>query len=357
MRIASQINLTIEEKAELAKWVRSHKIEKRFSERAQIILMAGQGKINKEIASELSTREATVGKWRGRFSKLRMLGLQDVPRSGKPSIYKKEDEKRVLEALDKNPPKGYSTWSGGLLSEYLKDISKDYVWKVLKKHGIQLQRKHSWCISTDPEFAQKSADIVGLYLNPPEKAVVICVDEKPAIQALERAQGWLKLPNGKAITGFNHEYKRHGTTTLFAALEVSTGLVKTEQFNRRRRKEFLSFMNDVIRQYGNKEIHVILDNLSTHKPKNDKWLTRHKNVSFHYTPTHASWLNQVEVWFSILSRQALKNKSFTSKEQLVQAIINFEKAYNKKASPFIWTKTVVFSTGLKKKLKYANLCN
>jgi transposase len=135
---------------------------------------------------------------------------------------------------------------------------------------------------------------------------------------------------------------------------MATGMVKTQQYNRRRRREFLAFMNEVIADYGQSEIHVILDNLSTHKPKHDKWLTRHKNVTFHYTPTHASWLNQIEVWFSILSRQALKNRSFYSKEQLVQAIKDFEKAYNKKASPFEWTKTVVHQKGFKKKLNYAN---
>jgi transposase len=357
MRVAPSINLQETDKEELLRWTRSHTIEKRLSERARIILMASDGKANKDIAEHLKTREATVSKWRGRYHQMGVLGLQDEVRPGKPAAYDKADEKRVLETLDKNPPKGYSTWSGSLIAEKLGDVTKDFVWKVLRKYGIQLQRKHSWCISTDPEFAQKAADIVGLYLNPPEKAVVICVDEKPAIQALERAQGWLKLPNGKAITGFNHEYKRHGTTTLFAALEVASGMIKTDQFNRRRRKEFLEFMNDVVADYGDTEIHVILDNLNTHKPKNDKWLTRHKNVKFHYTPTHASWLNQVEVWFSILSRQALKNKSFTSKEQLVQAIKDFEKVYNKKAAPFVWTKSVVFPQGLRKKLKYADLCN
>jgi transposase len=357
MKVARKITVEGENQQELEKWIHSQKIERRLLERARIILLASQGKSNKVIAELLQTREATVSKWRNRFILHGLKGLQDKLRSGKPREYSKKDEKRILSVLDEKPPKGYSVWSGGLISGYLKDVSKDYVWKVLKKYGIQLQRKHSWCVSTDPEFAKKSADIVGLYLNPPEKAVVICVDEKPAIQALERAQGWLKLPNGKAITGFNHEYKRHGTTTLFAALEVATGLVKTEQFNRRRRKEFLEFMNEVVGQYGDKEIHVILDNLSTHKPKNDKWLMRHKNVTFHYTPTHASWLNQIEVWFSILSRQALKNRSFNSKDQLVQGIIDYEKAYNKKASPFEWTKTVVFPTKFEKKLKYADLCN
>lgn len=357
MRIAPKITILDSDRVELEKWIRSHKGEKRLTLRSRIIIMASEGYDNESISEKLELRKATISKWRRRFAIQGISGLSDAPRSGKPATYTKEDERRILETLDKKPPQGYSTWSGNLLEAKLKNIDKSYIWRVLKKFGIHLQRKHSWCISTDPEFAKKSADIVGLYLNPPENAIVLSVDEKPAIQALERAQGWLKLPNGKAITGFNHEYKRHGTTTLFAAFEVATGLVKTNQFNRRRRKEFLAFMNEVVAQYGGQKIHVILDNLNTHKPKNDKWLTRHKNVTFHYTPTHASWLNQVEVWFSILSRQALKGASFTSKEQLVQAIINFEKAYNNKAAPFEWTKTVVFPSKLSKNLKYANLCN
>jgi transposase len=218
---------------------------------------------------------------------------------------------------------------------------------VLRKHGIHLQRRHSWCISTDPQFSEKAADIVGLYLSPPGNAVVISVDEKPAIQALERAQGYLKLPNGKAIAGYNHEYKRHGTTTLFAALNIATGQVKAGHYNRRRRKEFLGFMNSVIAEYPDKEIHVILDNLRTHKPKHDRWLGRHKNVSFHYTPTHASWLNQIEIWFSILTRKTLRGASFISVKQLRKAITDFIKSYNKDAAPFKWKKTRVKAVPLK----------
>jgi transposase len=224
----------------------------------------------------------------------------------------------------------------------------------LQRHGIHLQRRRSWCISTDPEFVPKAADVVGLYLSPPENAVVICVDEKPHIQALERAQGWLRLPNGKALTGFSHEYKRHGTTTLFAALEVATGQVKAGHYNRRRRIEFLDFMNQVVAAYPpDTELHVVLDNLSTHKPKDDRWLRRHTNVHFHYTPTHASWLNQVEVWFSILWRHALRGASFTSPRQLRQAIDRFIQAYSEVAHPFHWTKALVHS--VKPDETYANL--
>ena len=262
---------------------------------------------------------------------------------------------RILQQLDEPPPEGFAQWNGRLLAEALGDVSDDYVWRVLRQHRISLERRQSWCISTDPEFARKAADIVGLYLAPPENAVVICMDEKPHIQALERSQGWLKLPNGRTLSGFSHEYRRHGTTTLFAALTVATGMVKAGHFNRRRRREFLQFMNELIAEYPQQEIHVILDNLSTHKPKRNLWLARHPNVHFHYTPTHASWLNRIEIWFSLLSRAALKNASFTSPEQLRLAIDRFINAYNARAVPFEWTKRDVGPKRLAH--KYADLRN
>ena len=206
---------------------------------------------------------------------------------------------------------------------------------------IDLAGRKSWCLSTDPEFAVKAADIIGLYLAPPEHAIVLAVDEKPAIQALERAQGYLKLPNGRALTGFAHDYKRRGTTTLFTALEVATGQIKAKHTKRRRRAEFLDFMNDVIADYPDRQIHVVLDNLKTHKPKRDRWLTRHKHVHFHFTPTHASWLNQVEIWCSILARSTLDGASFTSVRQLRAAIDAFITAYNATAIPFQWHKAKV----------------
>lgn len=355
MAVAPRIVLSEEEQKRLFSWIRSGKTEKRLVERARIILDAFEGKKNKEIAKDIGTREARISKWRSRFARYRLAGLMDAPRSGKPVIYNEEIEKRVLSKLDAPPPKGYAKWNGSLLAEALGDVSKDQVWRVLRKHTISLQRRRSWCISTDSEFAVKAADIVGLYLAPPENAVVLCVDEKPQIQALERAQGWLKLPNGKALTGFSHNYKRHGTTTLFAALNIAAGLVKTGHYNRRRRLEFLDFMNKVVADYPGKKIHVVLDNLNIHRPKRDTWLKRHKNVYFHYTPTYSSWLNQVEIWFSILSRNVIKGASFTSPEQIREAINNFVKAYNEKAAPFEWTKRNVYQK--KPKTYYANLCN
>jgi transposase len=212
---------------------------------------------------------------------------------------------------------------------------------------IDLSGRKSWCQSTDPDFVPKAADIVGLYMAPPTNAVVLSVDEKPSIQALERAQGYLKLPNGRAMIGQSHDYKRHGTSTLFAALNVGTGRIIGKHYKRRRRVEFRDFMNRVVKQYEGKEIHVILDNLSTHKPKRDLWLVRHPNVHFHYTPTHTSWLNQIEIWFSILAGQSLKGASFGSVAELVAHIETFINSYNDDARPFVWTKSDVHQKRLK----------
>lgn len=341
-RPATQVALTDDERATLASWVRAGTCQQRLVLRAKIILAAAEGQATQDIAGAVGQRPATVSKWRLRFSQGGIAALQDEPRPGRPAQYGEQDELRVLQLLDQEPPPGYAEWNGRLLAEALGDVSPDYVWEVLRRYGISLQRSHSWCVSTDPEFAAKAADLTGLYLDPPENAIVLCVDEKPSIQALERAQGYLKLPNGRAITGFSHEYKRHGTTTLFAALEVATGLVAAGHYKRRRRREFLDFMNELVRGYPpDMDLHVILDNLNTHKPKHDRWLARHRNVHFHYTPTHASWLNQIEVWFSILARQALKGRSFTSSHQLRQAITQFTEAYNQQAAPFEWKKAIV----------------
>jgi transposase len=352
---AKEINLVPEERQQLEAWVRASTTEQRLVQRARIVLDSAAGRMTKEIAQEMALRPGTVSKWRIRFSEQRLSGLTDAPRGSGRQKYDHTTEKRILAALDNSPPEGYAMWSGKLLAKSVGDVSDDQVWRVLRKHGIHLRRRRSWCVSTDPQFSQKAADIVGLYLEPPENALVICVDEKPSIQALERAQGWLRLPDGQSVRGFNHEYKRHGTTTLFAALEVATGLVQTGHYPRRRRREFLDFMNEVIAGCGDKEIHVVLDNLNTHKPKRDNWLKRHPHVHFHYTPTHASWLNQVECWFSILWRQALQGANFTSIRQVRQAIDKYIEAYNPQATPFEWHKKTITPTGLKH--HYADLCN
>jgi transposase len=333
---ATVVRISEEEQEELEGWVRSAKTEQRLAFRARVVLAAAAGEGSASIARREHVRLNTVSTWRLRFAEKGIAGLQDQPRRGRPVTYGPETEQRILAKLDEPPPPGHGSWNGRLLAKSLGDVPAHVVWEVLRTHGIQLQRRRSWCISTDPEFAPKAAEIVALYLDPPENAVVLSVDEKPHIQALERAQGYLRLPDGKAVRGVSHEYKRHGTTTLFAALNVLTGTVRGMHTQRRRREEFLAFMNDVVAAYPGQEVHVVLDNLSTHKPKHDLWLARHPNVHFHFTPTHASWLNQVEVWFSILSRQALKHSSFGSAREVRDRIDAFIQAYNRDARPFRW---------------------
>lgn len=352
---ATEVLLSPEERATLEHWARASTTEQRFAERARFILAAADGASTTAIAERYHVRPATVSKWRTRFARQGLDGLQDAPRPGAEVKYGPEVEKAILAQLDADPPKGYATWNGALLADAL-GVPAHHVWKVLRDHKISLQRHRSWCESTDPEFVRKAADIVGLYLHPPENAVVLCVDEKPHIQALERAQGWLRLPNGRALTGRNHEYRRHGTTTLFAALEVATGRVRAGHYQRRRRVEFLHFMNQVVADFPDDvELHVILDNLSTHKPKHDRWLRRHPHVHFHFTPTHASWLNQIEIWFSILVRATLKGASFTHPRQIRQAINAFIDAYNPEAAPFEWTKDSVHQVSSTE--RYADLSN
>lgn len=341
MVAATPIVLTEEDRDQLERWVRALSTEQRLAFRARLILAAATGEGSTSIAAREGVRLTTVSTWRVRFARRGLAALQDEPRAGRPRTYGEDAQRRVLEKLDEPPPDGYGSWNGRLLAEALGDIPAHQVWALLQKHGIQLQRRRSWCISTDPEFAPKAAEIVALYLDPPENAVVLSVDEKPHIQALERAQGYLRLPNGKAVRGVSHEYKRHGTTTLFAALNVLTGAVSGMHAQRRRREEFLAFMNEVVAQYPGQEVHVVLDNLNTHKPKQDAWLARHPNVHFHFTPTHASWLNQVEVWFRILSRQALRHSSFTSPREVCDRIDAFIRAYNRDASPFKWKASAV----------------
>jgi transposase len=334
------IRLSTEDGETLRQWVRASTTEQRLVLRARIVLAAAQGEATTHIARREKVRPATVSKWRGRYAARGLAGLQDAARPGPPRRYSEATRQRVLKQLDQPPPPGYARWNGRLLAEALGDVSPRQVWRILSQAGIQLARRRSWCISTDPQFGPQAADIVGIYLHPPENAVVLSVDEKPQIQALERAQGYLRLPNGKTLSGFSHDYERHGTTTLFAVLNVLTGQIPLRHHRQhRRRREFLDFMNELIAGYDpGQSIHVIADNLSTHKPKHDRWLARHPNVHFHFTPTHASWLNQIECWFSILSRQALRGASFTSVRQLRQAIDNFIESYNPRAVPFEWKK-------------------
>lgn len=344
---ATPIVLTGEERAELEGLARSTKTQYRLRQRAQIVLSAAEGKATRAIAREIGCTIGTASKWRVRYAGKRRAGLDETGDRGAEPRYTTQTGKRILGVLDGSPPAGYARWTAPLIAQALGDVHEQYVWRFLRAQNIDLAGRKTWCVSQDPEFAAKAAEIVGLYLKPPDGALVLAVDEKPHIQALERVQGYLKLPNGRAVGGQAHDYKRHGTSTLFAALNVANGEVTARHYQRRRRIEFLDFMNAVVAVHPGREIHVILDNLNTHKPKRDGWRERHKNVHFHFTPTHASWLNQIECWFSILGGQSLRGASFTSVDQLSSHIDAFVETYNQTARPFAWTKSEVHQKRLK----------
>jgi transposase len=344
---ATPVILTPEERAELEGLARSRKTEHRTRLKARVVLMAAEGTATRAIGRALGCTTGTASKWRVRYAKDRLAGFSEAGNRGAKAKYGIDAGRRILALLDTRPPSGYANWTGPLIAEALGDVHVQHVWRFLRAHKIDLSGRKSWCVSNHPEFAAKAAEIVGLYMAPPDNAVVLAVDEKPSIQALEWAQGYLKLPNGRALTGQSHDYKRHGTTTLFAALNVASGEVVGRHYKRRRRVEFLDFMNRVVAAYPEREIHVILDNLSTHKPNRDVWLTRHKNVHLHYTPTHASWLSQIEIWFSILTLQSLNGASFIRVKELVAHIEAFIEQYNQTAKPFVWTK----SEGHQKRLR------
>ena len=345
-RVAVALSCAPAVMAELRHLSRSRSGEVRLAERARMVLACLQGKRNDEVARELGVRPNTVGLWRQRFAARGLAGLHDEPRSGKPAKYGVELRDRVLAQLELPPPAGMASWDGGALAAAL-GASDDAVWRVLRKEGIQLQRHRSWCVSTDPEFAAKAADVIGLYLNPPQNALVLSVDEKPSIQALQRARGYVHTSSGKIVQGLKSTYKRHGTVNLFAALEVATGVIRGKTTQTKKRADFQAFLDEVIaEQPAERQIHVILDNLNTHK-KNDDWLAAHPNVTFHFTPTSASWLNQVEIWFGIFQRKTLRNASFSSIDQLIKAIHAFTTAYNENAAPFVWRKREVRGSQLR----------
>lgn len=331
---------------ELERRVRSRNISRKENERAYIVIESSKGRGPSEIAKELRTYPNKVIFWRKAYESRGLAGLEDSPKSGRSVIYDKVFRDSVLKKLSEPPPAGYSRWDAPLLSKEL-GSSVDAIWRLLKKEGIHLNRQRSWCISTDKEFAAKAADIVGLYLSPPMNAVVICVDEKPSIQALERKTGYIQTGNKQLVRGVKSTYKRNGTINLFAALEVATGMVNAKTTKTKTREDFVQYMDELVLEYGTEqELHVILDNYCTHK-KNDKWLESNKNVTFHYTPTSASWLNLVEVWFGIFTRKSLNGASFSSTQKLSEHIHAYVKAANENPVPFIWKKREVKGSQLK----------
>jgi len=308
-----------------------------------------------EIAKKFDIRPNTVIDRRDRFIKEGYDSIFDRPRTGKPQVYGSDFKELVLKTLEGAPPPGYSQWDGPLLARIL-DVSVHAIWRLLRKEGICLARRRSWCVSTDPEFSSKAADIVGLYLSPPENALVLSVDEKTTIQALERRTGYVYTSNKKIVNGYSHTYKRHGTINLFAALEIATGKVYGKTKSTKKRPDFLEFLDELLLELPqSNEYHVILDNLNIHK-KCDEWISRHKNVHFHYTPTSASWLNMIEIWFCIFSRKCLRNATFSGTTELGHAIEAFMASYNENdAHPFVWRKREVKGAQLKNTIE--NLCH
>ncbi len=332
------IRLTDEEKAILREWRDADPAERQLAERANIILMSSEGYTLEQIAGQLDTRPARVSKWRQRFAQQRLFGLSDHHRAGAPARYNGHTESRLLALLKQPPPNGHTQWTGGLLAASLGDVSADQVWRILRRHDIRLSRQHSWSISTAPEFTPRAADIVGLYLNPPESALVLCVGENPAVQGWDGAKGYVRLTNGKAARNLSEE--SDGTTTISAALDVIIEQVQAGHTQHRCRRQFLDFMNDVVAFRPSQTIHVILSSLNTRKAKWDRWLREHPRVFLHSTPTYLSWLNQVECWFSILSRAERSQISLTPERQLREGIESFAQAYTQNAIPFEWLKVL-----------------
>jgi len=348
------VPVSAEDRGFIESLARSKTDEARLVQRARIVKLTCWGGLSVTgAARRLGIRPNTVSDWRRRFAEKGVSGIYDRPRSGKPPRYGAEFREQVLRKLETPPPPGHACWDGPAVARAL-GASPHAVWRVLRKQGVCLARHRSWCVSTDPEFVPKAADIVGLYMNPPANALVICVDEKPSIQALERATGYVQTDNGKIVRGFRSTYRRHGTLNLFAALTVATGAVHAKTTNLKRRVEFIEFMDELMRDLPSAEqIHVILDNYCIHK-RNSTWLEKHPTVTFHFTPTSASWLNMVEIWFGILSRKALRGASHKNTEELRASIEAFIAAYGPRAKPFTWRKREVKGSQLHNTI--VNLC-
>ncbi len=338
MAYLKKIELTDSEHEKLLTMTRSTKIEHRYRLRAQIILMWAESSTYAQTQGALSVSSLVVSKWRKRFHAKRLEGLKDAPRSGKPPVYTEADKKRVISKACSKPEGGYTNWSQRRIASEL-GMSQSKVHQILKEDQLKPHKVDYWCgKSPDPEFETKMLDIVGLYLNPPDNALVLSVDEKTQIQALDRTQPELPLRSGNAKR-HTTTYKRNGTVSLIAALAVHTGDVVARPIDKNNSKNFLKFLKKLDRTYRNKKLHIILDNLSVHKNKEVKaWLKGKRKIKLHFTPTYASWLNQIEIWFNILSKDVLKGGIWHSKQQLVDQLIEYIDTYNKtRAKPFRWT--------------------
>jgi transposase len=335
-RIAPAIILDRDAQSALNSWAHAPSTPQAVALRSRIVLAAAAGRSNQQIALDLDIPEVTVGKWRRSFAEQGLEGLRDAPRSGRPPKHDPAVWQKV-QTLACQQPKSQGRWTVRTLAREV-GLPHSTVHAILNASELQLHRIRTFTFSPDPDFEAKLLDIVGLYLNPPENALVICVDEKPGIQALDRTQPLLPL-RAKKPRSWTNEYVRHGTQTLIAALEIATGKIVAHVRNRRTSVNFLRFMNDVVRAYPERELHVVADNLNIHKNESARrWLGRHSRVKFHYTPTHASWVNLIECFFSILSKQGLAHSVQRSKQDLKELLHRFIANYNANCGPFSWTK-------------------
>jgi transposase len=308
-----------------------------LAQRARIVLLAADGVPVKDIVERVGVSKPTAIGWKKRYASEGVGGLEDRPKAGRRRVV---DEVAVVLATLEPPPErlGVTHWSSRLLAAEL-GISHVWVGKIWRRWGLQPWRSETFKFSTDPELAAKVRDVVGLYLNPPDKAVVLCVDEKSQVQALDRTAPILPLRPGIPAKQ-THDYVRHGTTTLFAALEVATGKVEQACLPRHRHQEFLRFLKQVAKAYPRRTLHLVVDNYATHKhPTVTAWLARNPRITLHFTPTSGSWLNMVEIFFGIITRQAIRRGTFTSVKDLIAAIERFIAGWNDRCHPFIWTKT------------------
>jgi transposase len=340
-RQAQPITLIDADRLELERWVAAHQTPQQVAQRCQIILSAGAGQQDKVIASKLAINFKTVACWRGRFREEGIDCLWEVAAGrGRKPHYSSKKIKAIIDTTLQTRPKGATHWSCRTLAQQ-QGVSKDTVNRVWRSHQLKPHLQKSFKLSRDVNFLEKMTDVVGLYLNPPEKALVLCVDEKSQIQALDRTQPGLPLKKGRCGT-MTHDYKRNGTTTLFAALEVAQGKVVGQCFARHRNQEFLKFLRRLDREFpGDVQLHLVMDNYGTHKhPNVQAWLKKHARFVSHFVPTSSSWLNLVERWFGELSSKRIRRGVFKSVPDLVVAIEEFMASWNDNPNPFVWTATV-----------------
>jgi transposase len=336
---AVTIELTDEEREVLEGYARRRTTAQALAQRARIVLRCAQGGENTEIAEELKLNRNTVGRWRKRFHERRLEGLHDEPRPGAPRTIPDEKVERVIVATLETTPKGATHWSTRDMAKH-SGLSHSTIGRIWRTFGLKPHRSETFQLSNDPLFIEKVRDIVGLYMNPPASAVVLCVDEKSQVQALNRMQPALPMMSGRPELQ-THTYVRNGTTALFAALDVATGRVIGQCRRRHRASEFIKFLNQIDSSVPEDlDVHVVLDNLSTHKtPAVHRWFLRHTRFHVHFTPTYSSWLNQVERWFALLEQKALKRGVHRSTVELEKAIYEFIDVSNDEPRPYIWTKS------------------